>query len=123
MRSTLVPRHPTALLEEPPGLSNVLPPMRFLLACSIFALASKTESYRALALGGRGGGRLLDNDCELKLELMVEVEARDERLPLEINEELEGEAVVVVVVEASEDLTGFLCGTSSNEGAINGNAI
>jgi len=118
VRSTLVPRHPTALLEEPPDLSNVLPPMSFLLSCSIFTLASKTKSYRALALGGRGGARFLDNDCELKLELMVEVEARDERLPLEMNEELEGEAVVTVVMEASEDLTGFLCGTSSNEGGL-----
>jgi hypothetical protein len=120
VRSTLVPRHPTALLEELPGLSNVFPLMSFLLSCSIFTLASKTESYRALALGGRGGGRFFDNDCELKPELMVEMDARDERLLLEKNG-LEGEAVALVVMEAREDLAGFLCGTSSNEGAVDGN--
>jgi hypothetical protein len=65
----------------------------------------------------------LASDCNLKLELTVEVDARDERLPLEKNKELEGEAVAVVVMEVSEDLARFLCGTSSNGGAVDGDTF
>lgn len=53
----------------------------------------------------------------------MEVDACDERLSLERNEELEGEAVVLVLVvmDAHDDLAEVLCDTSSKGGAVDGN--